>query len=109
MKHRMLVVVILVLASLLTFSAGVLAQDQPITLTMGSWRVDDVAQMQVILDAFNAVYPNITTGLTQTSKNKNETINSKDEQSNATGLLSISVGELNQLHADLFCRPQPRL
>jgi raffinose/stachyose/melibiose transport system substrate-binding protein len=35
------------------------AQEQ-VTLTMGSWRVDDVAQINTILDAFSAQYPNIT-------------------------------------------------
>ena len=31
-----------------------------VELTMGSWRVDDVAQMEAILAAFNAAYPDIT-------------------------------------------------
>lgn len=51
-------IALLTLLALLALSAGVMAQDS-VTLTMGSWRVDDVAQMQVILDAFNAVYPDI--------------------------------------------------
>ncbi len=51
-------IVLLTLLALLALSTGVMAQDS-VTLTMGSWRVDDVAQMQVILDAFSAVYPDI--------------------------------------------------
>ncbi|GAB4572330.1 MAG: extracellular solute-binding protein [Anaerolineae bacterium] len=59
MKARLslLLVVAMVLALI---PGAVLAQDQEVTLTMGSWRVDDVAQMQVILDAFHEAYPNIT-------------------------------------------------
>jgi raffinose/stachyose/melibiose transport system substrate-binding protein len=33
---------------------------EAVTLTLGSWRVDDVAQWTVILDAFHEEYPNIT-------------------------------------------------
>lgn len=36
------------------------AADQPVSLTMGSWRVDDVAQMEAIIAEFNKAYPNIT-------------------------------------------------
>ena len=35
------------------------AAAEPVTLTFGNWRPDDVAQMQVILDEFNKAYPNI--------------------------------------------------
>jgi raffinose/stachyose/melibiose transport system substrate-binding protein len=35
------------------------AQEQ-VVLTMGSWRVDDIAQMNTILSAFTAQHPNIT-------------------------------------------------
>lgn len=33
---------------------------EPVTLTFGSWRTDDVAQMERILAAFHAEHPNIT-------------------------------------------------
>lgn len=36
------------------------AEGEAVTLTMGSWRVDDVEQMNTIFDAFNEAYPNIT-------------------------------------------------
>ncbi len=36
------------------------ASSEEVTLSMGSWRVDDTAQMGQILDAFHAKYPNIT-------------------------------------------------
>jgi raffinose/stachyose/melibiose transport system substrate-binding protein len=35
------------------------AAGEPVTLTLGNWRPDDVKQMQVILDEFNKAYPNI--------------------------------------------------
>jgi raffinose/stachyose/melibiose transport system substrate-binding protein len=35
------------------------AAGEPVTLTFGNWRPDDVKQMQVILDEFNKAYPNI--------------------------------------------------
>jgi hypothetical protein len=41
-------------------------------------------------------------GLTQTSQSKGEMLDSSDEQSNATGLLPIFVGQPKQLHLDLF-------
>jgi raffinose/stachyose/melibiose transport system substrate-binding protein len=34
--------------------------DQAVSLTMGSWRVDDVTQINNIIAEFNKVYPNIT-------------------------------------------------
>jgi raffinose/stachyose/melibiose transport system substrate-binding protein len=34
--------------------------EEAVVLTMGSWRVDDIAQMNTILQAFNAIYPHIT-------------------------------------------------
>lgn len=36
------------------------ASGDEVTLTMGSWRVDDTVQINQILDAFHAKYPNIT-------------------------------------------------
>ncbi len=36
------------------------AEGEAVTLTMGSWRVDDVEQMNTILAAFTAEHPNIT-------------------------------------------------
>ena len=46
-------------ALLLALSATLVSAQDTVTLTMGSWRVDDVAQMRVILDAFEAEHPNI--------------------------------------------------
>jgi raffinose/stachyose/melibiose transport system substrate-binding protein len=36
------------------------ASGEEVTLTLGSWRTDDVKAMQVILDKFHKAYPNIT-------------------------------------------------
>ncbi|HRI55941.1 MAG TPA: extracellular solute-binding protein, partial [Anaerolineae bacterium] len=36
------------------------ASGETVNLTMGSWRVDDVAQINAILDEFHKAYPNIT-------------------------------------------------
>lgn len=57
MKFKRLFLLVAMLMLVLSV-ASVTAQDT-VTLTMGSWRVDDVAQMQVLLDAFQDEYPNI--------------------------------------------------
>jgi len=55
--NRMMLFAVLALF-LALLSTSVMAQDV-VELTMGSWRVDDVAQMQVILDKFSEAHPNI--------------------------------------------------
>ena len=40
---------------------------EEVALTMGSWRVDDVAQMENILAAFNEAHPNITVNFDPTN------------------------------------------
>ncbi len=57
MKTRLtlLIIALLLVAAL----PPALAQEE-VTLTMGSWRVDDVAQMEQILAAFHEAHPNIT-------------------------------------------------
>jgi raffinose/stachyose/melibiose transport system substrate-binding protein len=57
MKFKRLFLLVAMLMLVLSV-ASVTAQDT-VTLTMGSWRVDDVDQMQVLLDAFQEEYPNI--------------------------------------------------
>lgn len=57
MKFKRLFLLVAMLMLVLSV-ASVTAQDT-VTLTMGSWRVDDVDQMRVILDAFQDEYPNI--------------------------------------------------
>jgi raffinose/stachyose/melibiose transport system substrate-binding protein len=57
---KLRITLLLVAVMLLGMIPSVSAQGGEIALTMGSWRVDDVAQMQVLLDAFHAAYPNIT-------------------------------------------------
>lgn len=56
-KYSLLVLALVLGLSLLP--AGVLAQDDDVTLTMGSWRVDDVDQMNTIIAAFEEQHPNI--------------------------------------------------
>lgn len=58
MKFKRLFLLVAMLMLVLSV-ASVAAQDDTVVLTMGSWRVDDVDQMQVLLDAFQEEYPNI--------------------------------------------------
>ena len=49
--------VVAVLGVVLTFAIGVSAET--VTLTLGSWRVDDVEQVNRLLDAFHKTHPDI--------------------------------------------------
>jgi ABC-type glycerol-3-phosphate transport system substrate-binding protein len=64
MKRRRGLVVVLVLALL---ALPLAASAQTVELTLGSWRVDDVAQVQKLLDAFHAKHPNIRIKFTPTN------------------------------------------
>src|SRR5690625_3882004 len=61
------------LAILITLIVGVLfasaigVSAETVTLTLGSWRVDDVEQVQKMLDAFHQEYPNIQIRFTPTN------------------------------------------
>lgn len=107
MKCRLLVIVALALTSLLALSVGALAQDELITLTMGSWRVDDVAQMQVILDAFHAQYPNIRIIFDPTNPpDYNATLRTQLEGGTAPDLFYLrSYATSRQLFEEGFLEP----
>lgn len=104
MRYRWLFVV---LALLLVFSASALAQDEPVTLTMGSWRVDDVAQMQVLLDAFHAIYPNITINFDPTNPpDYNATLRTQLEGGTGPDLFYLrSYATSRQLFEEGFLAP----
>ncbi len=54
---RRLTVLLVVLAVMIT--SGTIVGAQPVTLTLGSWRVDDVEQVHRLLDAFHELHPDI--------------------------------------------------
>lgn len=56
-KAGYLTLLFVVLGVILSFAMGVSAET--VTLTLGSWRVDDVEQVNKLLDAFHQSYPNI--------------------------------------------------
>ncbi|MCC6260491.1 MAG: extracellular solute-binding protein [Anaerolineales bacterium] len=58
-KKLFVVLSILILASLVLTACGTPAP-KDVTLTLGSWRTDDVAAWEAITTAFHAKYPNIT-------------------------------------------------
>ncbi|MBN1967076.1 MAG: extracellular solute-binding protein [Anaerolineae bacterium] len=84
-----------------------MAQDAEITLTMGSWRVDDVAQMQVILDAFHAAYPNITINFDPTNPpDYNAALRTQLEGGTAPDLFYLrSYATSRQLYEEGFLEP----
>ncbi len=55
---KKLLVFVVLLALVVSLAPAVSAQET-VSLVMGSWRVDDVAQMETILAAFHEAYPNI--------------------------------------------------
>lgn len=57
-RRRGLLVVLAVTVACVLFSS-LAAGAQTVELTLGSWRVDDVEQVQKLLDAFHKQYPNI--------------------------------------------------
>lgn len=69
-KYSWITMIILLIASMLISSCSqatpqpantqVPAAAEPVTLTFGNWRSDDVKQMQVVLDEFHKDFPNIT-------------------------------------------------
>jgi len=65
------------------------AQDD-VTLTMGSWRVDDVTQMEAVLAAFHEAYPNITIQFDPTNPpDYNATLQSQFETGTAPDLMYV--------------------
>jgi ABC-type glycerol-3-phosphate transport system substrate-binding protein len=82
------------------------AQEQ-VTLTMGSWRVDDVAQMNTILDAFSAQYPNITINFDPTNPpDYNAVLRTQLEGGTAPDLFYLrSFSTSRQLYNEGFLEP----
>lgn len=88
MKKALLLSIVLVLVVGMVVPAQ--AQDEKVTLVMGSWRVDDVAQMETILAAFNAEYPNIEVVFDPTNPpDYNATLQSQFETGTAPDLMYL--------------------
>lgn len=56
---RILIIVVVALALMTGIAVAVQAQNEPVVVTMGSWRTEDINQWEVILALFEAEYPNI--------------------------------------------------
>ena len=88
MKKALLLSFILVLVLGMVVPAQ--AQDEKVTLVMGSWRVDDVAQMEAVLAAFNEAYPNIEVVFDPTNPpDYNATLQSQFETGTAPDLMYV--------------------
>lgn len=86
---KKLLVLVLVLALVLPAAPAIFAQDQ-VELVMGSWRVDDVAQMEEIIAAFEAENPNISISFDPTNPpDYNATLQSQFETGNAPDLMYL--------------------
>ncbi|MBI9103594.1 MAG: extracellular solute-binding protein [Spirochaetales bacterium] len=53
------VILVLIMVVPMAFSGGQKDSGDQVELTLGSWRTDDVAQINALLDAFSEEYPNI--------------------------------------------------
>lgn len=59
MKKQRLILLLLVAVLGVLFTSALGASAEPVTLTLGSWRVDDVEQVNRLLDAFHQSHPDI--------------------------------------------------
>lgn len=93
-KSLFSLVLVALLVAVLAVPAS--AQDDTVTLVMGSWRVDDVTQMEAILAAFHEAYPNIEIQFDPTNPpDYNATLQSQFETGTAPDLMylrSFAVG-----------------
>ncbi len=98
---------LLVLVALLLSLAPISAQDAEITLTMGSWRVDDVAQMEALLAAFHEAHPNITITFDPTNPpDYNATLRTQLEGGTAPDLFYLrSYATSRQLFEEGYLEP----
>lgn len=83
------------------------AAGEAVELTMGSWRVDDVDQMNTILAAFNAAYPNITINFDPTNPPEyNATLRTQLEGGTGPDLMYLrSFATSRQLFDEGFLEP----
>ena len=83
------------------------AAGEAVELTMGSWRVDDVEQMNTILAAFNAAYPNITIKFDPTNPPEyNATLRTQLEGGTGPDLMYLrSFATSRQLFEEGFIEP----
>ncbi len=86
MKKTLLLVFVLVLA----LSASVISAQDPVTLTIESWRNDDLTAWEdVIIPAFEAAYPNINVVFSPTAPTEyNAVLNTKFEGGTAGDLIT---------------------
>lgn len=108
MKRRRGLVVVLVLALL---ALPLAASAQTVELTLGSWRVDDVAQVQKLLDAFHAKHPNIRIKFTPTNPpDYNAVLRTQLTGGTGPDLMYVRSYKVGQdLYADGFLEPLTEL
>ncbi len=83
------------------------AEGETVELTMGSWRTDDVAQMEAIIARFNETYPNITVNFDPTNPpDYNATLRTQLEGGTGPDLMYLrSFATSRQLFDEGFLEP----
>lgn len=86
---KLLVLVVLAALVIAMAPSALLAQEQ-VNLVMGSWRVDDVVQMEALIDAFEEQHPNITITFDPTNPpDYNATLQTQFETGTAPDLMYL--------------------
>jgi raffinose/stachyose/melibiose transport system substrate-binding protein len=90
-----------------TTAAEAAPAGEAVELTMGSWRTDDVAQMETILAAFHTAYPNITVKFDPTNPpDYNATLRTQLEGGTGPDLMYLrSFATSRQLFDEGFLEP----
>jgi raffinose/stachyose/melibiose transport system substrate-binding protein len=90
MKKVLLPFVLIALVMVTALAPTTTQAQEKVTLVMGSWRVDDVAQMEAVLAAFNEAYPNIEVQFDPTNPpDYNATLQSQFETGTAPDLMYL--------------------
>ena len=116
MQRRMKFLVPAVAATMAATSAGTIAatgtsdgagSGEEVTLTMGSWRSDDVEQMETLLAAFHEAHPNITVSFEPTINTEyNAALRTGLETGNAPDLFYVrSYASGRALYDEGFIAP----
>jgi raffinose/stachyose/melibiose transport system substrate-binding protein len=108
---KKVVLLILLVLLLVPFGVIVVSAQEEVTLTMGSWRSDDVAQMEAIIAAFHEVHPNINIQFDPTNPTEyNATLRTQLEGGTAPDLFYLrSYAGSRQLYEEGFLEPLTNL
>ena len=87
---KKLLVLVILAALVVTMAPVTLSAQEEVHLVMGSWRVDDVAQMEALINAFEEQHPGITISFDPTNPpDYNATLQSQFETGTAPDLMYL--------------------